>query len=77
MKSARWFLYSVAVVLLLTATAKFISSAGSAAILLEHDPLTGFPFKNLFRIVGSMEVAVALACIIISERIWLPAGLVA
>ena len=76
MKIARWFLYSAAVVLSLTATAKFISSAGSARILLEHDPLTGFQFKDLFRIVGGIEVAVALVCIF-SKRTWLPAGLAA
>jgi hypothetical protein len=76
MKIARWFIYSAASVLLLTAVAKFISSAGSARILLEHDPVTDFQFNNLFRVVGSIEIAVALACIF-SKRIWLPAGLLA
>jgi hypothetical protein len=50
MKKGRWFLYSASVVLLLAATAKFVSSAGSGRILLEHDPLTDFQFRNLFRI---------------------------
>ena len=76
MKIARWFVYSAAVVLLLTATAKFVSSTGNGKILLAADPLTGFQFSNLFRIVGGIEVAVALVCIF-SKRIRLPAGLVA
>jgi hypothetical protein len=76
MKIARWFLYSAAAVLLLTAAGKFISSAGSGKIFLAIDPLTGFQFGNLFRIVGCIEAAVALVCII-SKRIRLPAGLVA
>jgi hypothetical protein len=50
MKIARWFVYSAAVVLLLTATAKFVSSTGNGKILLAADPLTGFQFSNLFRI---------------------------
>jgi hypothetical protein len=76
MKFSRWFLYSTAIILLLTATAKFISSVGSAKILLEHDPLTNFQFCYLFRVVGSIEIAVAMVCIF-NKRAWLPAGLVA
>ena len=76
MKIARLFCYSAAVVLLLTATAKFISSFGHGTILQTHDPLTGFQFQNLFRIVGSIEVAVAMICIF-SKQMWPPAGLVA
>jgi hypothetical protein len=76
MKAARLFLYSAAVILMLTATAKFISSAGSARILLDHDPLTDFEFRNLFRIVGGIEVAVALACFF-GKRTWLAAGFLA
>jgi hypothetical protein len=76
MKIMRLFLYSAAIVLLLTAIAKFISSAGHVKILLRFDPLTEFQFRNLFRIAGSIEIAVALACIF-SKRAWLSAGLVA
>lgn len=76
MKLARWFLYSVGALLLLTAAAKIISGAGQATILLEHDPLTGFQFRALFRVVGGAEAAIALACFF-SRRIWFPAGLVA
>ena len=76
MKIARWFLYSAVAVLLLTAAAKFVSSFGHGTILQTRDPLTGFQFQDLFRIVVGIEAAVALVCIF-SKRIWLPAGLVA
>jgi hypothetical protein len=76
MKIFRWFFYSAAVVLLLAAAAKFISSFGHGTILQTRDPLTGLQFQDLFRIVGGVEVAVALVCIF-SKRTWLPSGLVA
>jgi|SRR5665213_287482 len=76
MKKARLFLYSAAVVLLLTAAAKLISSFGHGTILQTRDPLTGLQFQDLFRIVGGIETVVALVCIF-SKRTWLPAGLVA
>ncbi len=76
MKLARIFLYSATLVLLLTATAKLFSSTGNGKILLQSDPLTGLTFGNLFRIVGGVEIAVALVCIF-SKRTWLAAGLVA
>jgi hypothetical protein len=76
MKISRWFLYSTAVVLLLAAVAKFVSSFGHGTILQTRDPLTGFQFQNLFRIVGGIEVAVASVCIF-SKRTWLPTGLMA
>jgi len=64
------------VLLLLTASAKFISSAGTARILLERDPVTGFQFRDLFRIVGGIETVVALTCFFSKKRM-LPAGLAA
>lgn len=76
MKIARLFVYSAGMILLLTAAAKFISRAGQAGMLWQRDPLTGFQFRDLFRIVGGIEVAVALVCCF-GKRIWLPAGLVA
>ena len=76
MKISRYFLYSAAVILLLTGMAKTVSSAGSAKILLHHDPLTGLQFGNLFRIVGCIEVVVALVCFF-RKRIWFPTGLIA
>jgi len=76
MKTARLFIYSAGAILLLTAAAKFISSFGHGTILQARDPLVGFQFRDLFRIVGGIETAVALVCIF-SRRIWFPAGLVA
>jgi glucan phosphoethanolaminetransferase (alkaline phosphatase superfamily) len=76
MKIARWFLYSAVVILLFTAVAKFISSFGHGTILLTRDPFTNFQFRDLFRMVGSIETAVALVCIF-SRQIWFPTGLVA
>jgi hypothetical protein len=75
MRLARLFLYSAAVVLFLTAAAKFISSTGHGKILLAVDPLTGLQFRNLFRIVGGIETAVAFL-LIFYKRIWLSTGLV-
>lgn len=75
MKIARLFLYSAAAVLLVAAMAKLISSTGQGKILLQADPLTGFQFGELFRIVSGIEVAVALVCFC-SKRIWLSTGLV-
>jgi hypothetical protein len=46
---------------LLAATAKFISSAGHAKILLERDPVTGFQFRDLFRIGGDIVIGVCMA----------------
>lgn len=76
MKIARLFLYSAMGVLFVTAAAKIISSFGHATILQTRDPLTGFQFQDLFRIVGVIEIVVALVCIF-SKRTWLPVGLVA
>ena len=76
MRIYRVFFYSAAVLLSLTAAAKLISSTGHGKILLQVDPLTGFQFKNLFRIVAGIESVVVLVCIF-SKRTWLPAGLVA
>jgi len=76
MKIARLYYYTAAVVLLLTATGKFISTIGHGPILYIHDPITDFKFSNLFRIAGSIEIAVALACVSV-KRIWIQAGLVA
>jgi hypothetical protein len=76
MKNVRWFLYSAAVVLFLTAAAKYISSFGHGTILQARDPLIGLQFQDLFRIIGGIETAVALVCIF-SRRIWLAEGLVA
>lgn len=70
------FLYSSAVILLLTAAAKFASSFGHDKILLEYDPVLGFQFRTLFWLVASVESGVAVTCFR-SGRTWLSTGLVA
>ena len=75
-KIVRIFFFSVVGVLLITAAAKIVSSFGSAHILQNPDPLFRISFRNLFWIVGSIELAVALICFC-SKRILLQAGLVA
>ena len=76
MRAARLFIYSAGVFVLITATAKLISSLGLATILQTRDPLTGLQFQDLFRIVASIEMVVAFVCFF-SKQILLPAGLVA
>jgi hypothetical protein len=66
----------VALVLLITATAKLISSMGSATILATQDPVTGMTFRDLFRLVAALEIAVAAICIF-GRRITLVSGAVA
>jgi len=73
---ARLYLRSVAVIFLATAVAKMISSVGHGRILLEHDPVSGFIFRDLFRVVGVLEIVIALTCYF-SKRIWMSASLVA
>jgi hypothetical protein len=62
MKTARAFLYSAAILFLITATAKLVSSFGTEKILLEREPLLGIQFRELFRIVGGCELIVAFVC---------------
>ena len=45
-------------------------------ILQTNDPLTGFQFGELFRIIAGIEITVALV-LFFSKRIWLPTGLLA
>jgi hypothetical protein len=59
-KSIQFFLFSVATLLLITATGKFLSSFGTAIVLKNLDPLFYISFRSLFRIVASLEVAVAV-----------------
>ena len=74
MKVLRCFFYSVAILLLITAAAKLISSGGYGKILLSVDPVTGFQIRYLLRIIGGIEIVVALVCLF-SKQIWFRAGL--
>ena len=75
-KILRIFIFSAGALLLATAIAKFISSFGSARILQTPDPILGISFRCVFWLVGTVELAIALACFL-GKKIRLKAGLVA
>ncbi len=70
------FLWVAGSLLLATAAAKFIGSFGGARILDNSDPISGLTFRNEFRLVGAVELAVALVCFL-GKGVKLKAGLVA
>ena len=75
-KLIRLFLYSAGALILATAVAKFFSASGSARILQSRDPILMIPLQYVFWIVGGIELAVALVCLL-GRRARLQAGLVA
>jgi hypothetical protein len=76
LKTARLFLCVAGVLLLATAAAKLIGSFGNAHILQHSDPIIGLTYRQLFGVVGAIELIVALVCFF-GKRITLQAGLVA
>jgi len=54
------FLRSAGVLLVITALAKLISSAGHDRILQISDPIFGMAFRYVFLIVGSLELLIGL-----------------
>jgi hypothetical protein len=75
-KLIQMFLVTAGLLLLATAVAKFISSAGSGQILQTADPLLRIPNRHLFWLAGSVESVISLICFF-SRRILLRAALVA
>lgn len=71
-----FYLYFSAAVLLTTAAAKLFSATEGARILLVPDPIFGVSIRSMFWMVGSIEIAVALACLFV-KRIMLRAVLLA
>jgi hypothetical protein len=63
-KFARYFAISAGVILAVTGFAKLISSEGAAQILQVSDPIFGITFQHLFWLVGSLEVIIAIACLV-------------
>jgi len=57
-----WFVRSVAVLLVISSAAKLISAGGSARVLGTADPILAVSFRNVFLIVGAVELVVALIC---------------
>jgi hypothetical protein len=76
LKVFRGFMVSVGMLLLTTAAAKLVSAGGNARILQFPDPIFAIPFRQVFWVVGGLELVVALICLF-SNRARLQAGLVA
>lgn len=70
------FTYSAGVLLLTTSTAKLISASGSARILQTSDPVLFLSFRDVFWVVGTIELVVAFICFF-GKRLGLQVGLVA
>jgi hypothetical protein len=76
-KSFLVLLISVAGALLaVTGAAKLISALGSANTLVVDDPIFKIPFRQVFYMIGLLEIAVAIVCLS-NMPIRLQAGLVA
>ena len=75
-KMALLFICSAAVLMLATGAAKLISGLGHSRVVLQLDPVTGLRFRDLFRVVGVVEMTIAFVCFF-SKRIWLSASLMA
>jgi hypothetical protein len=75
-KLIRYFIYSAGLLLLTTGAAKIISACGRVRILQTPDPVLAISLQNLFWVVGSLELAVALVCFF-AKRVRLQVGLVA
>jgi hypothetical protein len=74
--SIRCFMYSAGVLLLITGAAKLFSSFGTAGILQTPDPILGFTFRQVFRVVGLIELVVSVICFF-RTRVDLQAALLA
>ena len=70
------FLWSAGALLLTTAIGKLVSASGSAHILKTSDPVLFLPFRDVFWIVGTIELFVAFVCFF-GKRIQVQAGLLA
>jgi len=75
-KYSSLFIFSSGVILIITAIGKLISVSGSVRILQEHDPILAIPFRDVFLIVGGLELVVAAVCLF-GKRLGLQAGLIA
>jgi hypothetical protein len=56
--------FTVGVILLLTAIAKFISASGNAHILNSHDPSLGIQYNHLLLIAAICELFVSIVCLL-------------
>jgi hypothetical protein len=70
------FIFTAGAILLITAIAKVVSAMGTARILGTPDPIFSIPFRDVFWIVGAIELAVAGVCFF-GKRIAIQSSLVA
>jgi hypothetical protein len=63
MKLVRYFIYSSAVMLLITSGAKFIGAAGHEKILAELDPIVEISTKSLILVMAIAELLTAAVCL--------------
>jgi hypothetical protein len=75
LKAIRYYMVSVAAVLFVAAAAKLISSTGSDKLLVVRDPVLAIRFRYLFIAAGSLEMIIALVCLVMHD-ILLQAGLI-
>jgi hypothetical protein len=75
-KLTRCFFISTGFLLILTGSAKLLSSFGNARILDVKDSIFALQFRYIFQMVGLVELVIALFCIF-SKKINLQSGLVA
>jgi hypothetical protein len=76
-KWSRWFVFSAGAILLLTGLAKVISAFGTAHILQMSDPILRISFRNLFLLVGGVELLLSLICFSFNKRATLQVSLIA
>lgn len=76
MKQPRFFIISAAAMLLITSLAKLFNGFGNARILDLPDPVFLLSYKYVLWIVGAVELAISLICIL-GRRIALQSALVA
>lgn len=69
------FAVSAGVMLLALATAMFISNGVAAGFVQPHDPLLLVSMRNVFWLLGLIELAVALVCLF-GHELWLKLGLI-
>lgn len=75
-KLIRLFVTVAGLLLLATAIAKIVSSGGSSRIMQESDPLLKISFREVFRVIGLIELMIALICLL-SRRVILQVALIA
>ncbi|MFM2296035.1 MAG: hypothetical protein RLZZ350_2448 [Verrucomicrobiota bacterium] len=68
------FVFSSALLLLATATAKLLSLSSGTKLLLAGDPIWGISFRHLLLAVAMLEIAIAAFCLIGKQQ---TAGLLA